>query len=946
MTDDASQNPAQPTAAPVKTAPLVEVRYEYTPTLPGILHRLGATLLISTYQAGKVLALGSTGESLSVTYSHFDRAMGLAVDRTRIAVGTRRQIHFLKSAPDLGPRIDPAGTYDGCWLPRASFYTGNIHGHELAWGNDGLWVVNTLFSTLCTLHEDYSFVPRWRPRFISELQGQDRCHLNGLAIVDGQPRFVTAMAESNEPGGWRSTKATTGCVIDVTNDEVLVRGLAMPHSPRLYKDRLWVLNSGYGQLGFVDQKKGQYESVEKVPGYTRGLTFAGQFAFVGLSRIRETSIFGGIPIAEHREQLKCGVAVIDLKLGRTVAVFQFHSGVEEIFALEILPQTNAYVTGPAPDRDDAPPDIWLVPEPGARLRPEPERSLHARPAETPPEPTQKLVPATTDQLVAAARRFQETGQLAEAAACLKQAISSTTAPAVLLVDLGNIQQELGDQDAALNCYREATQKDPHLVAAWQNYCYLLFNRGLAVEAVRAYEHLIRLDSSPLNHLLSAVALPVIYDSLKSVKQWRDRLDCALTKMLADDMTVDANRQLLPTSFFVAYAGLNDRNVMQKFGGVIRGSSCSQRQHPGRSGSRGRIRLAVMSAYLHDHTIGRLNIGRLEQLNRDQFELHVVYAGRATDAMQQRFQATAEHFHRIPRNVAAAQKQIAAIDADILLFTDVGMDALTSTLAYSRMAPIQCTTWGHPETTGSPFMDYFISSELLEIPEADDHYTEKLVRLPLSGTWYERPERTGPDRNREFFGLPTNRRIYLCPQSLFKFHPAFDEVLAGVLTADPQAELVVLNGRVPVWTEQLNERWKTALPDAESRVRFLPAVPRDDFLALLQLADVVLDPYPFGGGNSSYEALAVGAPVVTLPTPYLRGRITQALCRKLGDTSSCVSSPQEYVRTAVTIAQNDKDRVSIRRKLADAARVLFEDPQEVRVLEQFFHQAIEMASSES
>ena len=158
----------------------------------------------------------------------------------------------------------------------------------------------------------------------------------------------------------------------------------MPHSPRLYDDRLWVLNSGCGELGTVDPASGRYETVEKVPGYTRGLAFAGQFAFVGLSKIRETSIFGGVPIAEDRQNLKCGVAVVDLRTGKSIAAFQFFSGVEEIFAIDVIPQRNAHVQGPAADQDDQAHDIWLAPPPGAPVPPESPGSIYKRPESRPP----------------------------------------------------------------------------------------------------------------------------------------------------------------------------------------------------------------------------------------------------------------------------------------------------------------------------------------------------------------------------------------------------------------------------------------------------------------------------------------------------------------------------------------------------------------------------------
>ena len=189
--------------------------------------------------------------------------------------------------------------------------TGEIQGHELAWVGQELWVVNTAFSCLCTLDDRHSFVPRWKPRFISALVAEDRCHLNGIACADGKAKLVTALAETDQAGGWRATKATTGCLIDVESGETVVRGLAMPHSPRVHRGKIWLLDSGRGRLVVADAERGSVTTVSELPGYTRGLAMMGSFAFVGLSRIRETSTFGGLPIAEHRESLKCGVAVVE-----------------------------------------------------------------------------------------------------------------------------------------------------------------------------------------------------------------------------------------------------------------------------------------------------------------------------------------------------------------------------------------------------------------------------------------------------------------------------------------------------------------------------------------------------------------------------------------------------------------------------------------------------------
>ena len=277
--------------------------------------------------------------------------MGVAVRENRIAVGSTGQIWFLRSAPRIAGQIEPVGHHDACFLTRSSHVTGEIQVHEMAWAGDELWLVNTAFSCLCTLDLEHSFVPRWRPPFVSSLAAEDRCHLNGLAMEDGRPRYVTAMSETDEPQGWRPGKATGGCLIDVTSGATVARGFAMPHSPRVHQGRVWLLDSGRGRLVTVDPASGNVDVVCELPGYTRGLTMIGPVAFVGLSRIRETSTFGGVPVAERRDELKCGVAVVELASGRQVSLLEFHSGVEEIFDVQLLNGVrNPVISGPHPAR--------------------------------------------------------------------------------------------------------------------------------------------------------------------------------------------------------------------------------------------------------------------------------------------------------------------------------------------------------------------------------------------------------------------------------------------------------------------------------------------------------------------------------------------------------------------------------------------------------------------
>jgi uncharacterized protein (TIGR03032 family) len=341
------------------------LRAAHTSNFPALLRQLGASLLVTTYQAGKLVMVRDEGDHLNTHFRGFQAPMGLALadGGARLAIGTTIQVWEFRDVPAVAHRLEPAGRHDACFLPRSSHVTGNVLIHEMAYGarnqesgvrsqgsaassltpdscplTPELWFANTRFSCLATLDAEASFTPRWRPPFVTELEPSDRCHLNGLAMVDGKPKYVTALGETNDPEGWRANKARGGILMDVDSGAILCRGLSMPHSPRWYAGRLWVCESGAGTLGTVDLKTGRYEAVAAVTGFTRGLDFAGHLAFVGLSQVRESAIFSGIPITERlaAEERTCGICVVDLRRGETVALLKFPSGVQEIFAVAVL----------------------------------------------------------------------------------------------------------------------------------------------------------------------------------------------------------------------------------------------------------------------------------------------------------------------------------------------------------------------------------------------------------------------------------------------------------------------------------------------------------------------------------------------------------------------------------------------------------------------------------
>jgi uncharacterized protein (TIGR03032 family) len=315
------------------------IRCDVTGSFPQWLSQAGGSVILSTYQAGKVAMLGWDGRQVTFLSRDFRKPMGLAVDGPRLALATRDQLIALANAPLLAYEFleGQPGRYDGLYLPRAAYYTGDLNIHDVAFGADAIWFCNTRFSCLASPSRDFSFVPRWRPPFVSETVPEDRCHLNGLAMEQGRPRFVTALGESDEVGGWRANKASGGIVVDVQTGQTVVRGLSMPHSPRLHEGHLWVLNSGAGELWRVNLNGFRHDVVCTLPGYLRGLCFVGPFALVGLCKIREKHIFGGLPVQERFPRLNCGVALVDLRTGGPAGLFLFTEGCTELYDIQFLP---------------------------------------------------------------------------------------------------------------------------------------------------------------------------------------------------------------------------------------------------------------------------------------------------------------------------------------------------------------------------------------------------------------------------------------------------------------------------------------------------------------------------------------------------------------------------------------------------------------------------------
>jgi uncharacterized protein (TIGR03032 family) len=335
-------------------SPTPPLRSVHTTSFAQILDRFGMSIAITTYQACKLVLLRPERRGKSIVlnthFRGFRRPMGLAWERGRFAIGTTSEIWEFHDIPAVAKKLETADSstaYDAAFLPRSCHFTGDIQIHEMAWlpPHEGkmasslpeLWFINTRFSCLATRSDVYSFVPRWRPPFVTALSPEDRCHLNGIGQRDGQIRYATALGETDTPAGWRENKRSGGILIDIPSNQIIARGLSMPHSPRWHNGKLWILESGNGGVGIVDERTGKYQEICRLPGFTRGLDFAGPYAFVGLSQIRESAVFSGISIAEvPQEQRCCGVWAIDTRSAEVAGFVKFTDALNEIFAAQVL----------------------------------------------------------------------------------------------------------------------------------------------------------------------------------------------------------------------------------------------------------------------------------------------------------------------------------------------------------------------------------------------------------------------------------------------------------------------------------------------------------------------------------------------------------------------------------------------------------------------------------
>jgi protein O-GlcNAc transferase len=534
--------------------------------------------------------------------------------------------------------------------------------------------------------------------------------------------------------------------------------------------------------------------------------------------------------------------------------------------------------------------------------------------------------------------YRNLGRHRDAERVLRHALEMAPQFANAYCTLGLTLSDMDRCNEAIPYLQRAIELKPNDALAAMGLGNALWELGYVDEALGAYRYAYDQTPTVRLRLAQAAVLPLVYRSSDDLRAWRRRFEEEISRLAAEDPQIDLTHDPGTAVFGLAYHGMNDRSLQQLLASLYRAPPDVPLAGPRPLRPDGRIHVAFLSAHFNRHTVGKLQRGMIAQLSRKDFFVSVLSIGHHEDEVAEFIRSHADQYVEVSIVLDQARQQIRELGADVLFYCDIGMDVLTYSLAFSRLAPVQCITWGHPETTGIPAMDYFISSRLMEPPDAQDHYSEKLVALDALSIYYYRPPAPAP-AGRQDFGLHPDAHLYVCPQSIYKFHPDFDQVLAEILRRDPQGRVVLIRWAYQHSDDLLRQRFATSMPDVANRVDFIARVQQPQFVSLLGISDVLLDPIPFGGGHTSLDALAQGTPVVTLPGQFLRGRITFGLYQRMGLMDCVANDPAQYVAIAVRLGTDPDYRRQVQERILANNAALFEDRDSVVQLEAFFREAV-------
>lgn len=533
------------------------------------------------------------------------------------------------------------------------------------------------------------------------------------------------------------------------------------------------------------------------------------------------------------------------------------------------------------------------------------------------------------------------------------------------ISLFKAHQKLQQHDQAVKVGEDGIRRFPDSHKMYKLLIYMYQSLG-DIESASAI--IARAEKAiPNNAFIKKIKqwlLPIIYDTPEGIDGYRHRFTNYLYELIdssgihqperlsKEKITQLANSLGDQTNFYLQYQGQNDKPLQQKYGEYVhkvlslRFPQYVQPRYLDPGLPNRKIRVGYISASMYYQTVGKLFLGWIKQANRDRFMIHSYAINEKIDAQTQKYNLLSDVFHHIPtkENLSVIAEKILQDKLDILVFPDVGMVPMMTLLAGLRLAPIQCTSWGHPITTGSPTMDYFLTSDWMEPENGESHYTEQLVKLPNVSIAYEMPHLPEDPDPREKFNLSDSAVVYLSCQSLYKYLPQYDYIFAHIALEVPNAQFAFLeSSNSPKITQQFQNRLKRAFAEvglnSEDYCVTLPRLNHHEYLSVNLVSDIFLDTLAWSGGNTTLETLACSLPVVTCPGEFMRGRHAYAILKTLGVEETITHSEEDYIAMAVKLGKDPQWRKQLKQKIKANHDRLFNDQVAVRALEDFYQQAV-------
>jgi len=558
-----------------------------------------------------------------------------------------------------------------------------------------------------------------------------------------------------------------------------------------------------------------------------------------------------------------------------------------------------------------------------------------------------------------------TGRNADAVVSLRAAFALNPDDAAACFHLGMCLTGMdGEFREGLECLRRAVALSPRHLPAHRQLGWTLAESGRGEAARAAYRAALEIfPQDPVLRLGAAMAaLPIVAEDAPHVERCRVEYAASLTNLeeffsrrraAANPAQAREDAEAVGTAqpFFLAYQGSDDKPLQARYGRIV--TSIMAAAYPRYAnapalpapGAGEPIRVAIVSGHLHAHSVLKIPLwGWVSLIDRRRFRLFGYHTSSHADVETARVRRGFARFVQGPLTVERWCETIRADAPHVVIFPEIGMDAMTPRLAGLRLAPVQCNSWGHPTTCGFPTVDYFLSSELMEPEEADVHYTEKLVRLPNLGVAYVPPPIAASTVTREALGLRRDAIVFWCCQHLPKYLPEFDGVFARIARQVENAQFVfIASPRGEEVTARFRRRLARAFAveglDAARHVVMLGRLLTADFVGVARISDVFLDSIGWSGCNSALECLAADLPIVTWPGPLMRGRHCAAILRMLGVTDTIAASPDDYVAIAVRLGRDPAWRATLRARMAENRARLHADPAPVRALEAFIEKVV-------